>query len=1219
MRKIMLCIGLLCFGMITRGQTSYEYAYWWDNNMATGRMLTTQGDSWQTDVDVSYLSDGLHSMHIQVCDTVGVWSSPVTRYFVKQGNAASGMTYRYWFDNDNTTIVTSDTELAWLDVNALDDGLHMLHVMAEGTAATPTLSYQFLKIPQTDGVEYLHCLCYLDGEIYCQEKVSSSGGIIHWEFDVSKLSQGIHNIQIQVITPSGAATSFYDAMFIRTTTEAEMASMKCFYTIDNAESYIEAGTYANGTYHFNLDVSTLDDGLHQIAYMLVGDNGVATKMCSALFTKIPVGGNGIAKYEYWLNDNDAGKCVVEFEQHLPSYQLIALLPVESVPIRSSLFHFEVDEEKGPMVYAKNEFHIRFYDAAGRLGYATKEYIDLDVSKKITDITPLERNSRITVISPEENGMAWFELNAETGDSLTFKTDRSCSLHVYSPSGKEVYAASGHEVLTFNGCYALEDGTYYVVLHDVADKTVNNFTLEYTHIAKFALIDYTPQRSANVGDVFIELVGNGFQFLESIKLSNGINVVEVCKKNILDKAHARLWLKLEDADVGFYDLILTFVEKGSMEQVVVDNAFKMENPIYGDISYIVSTERTLQMPYPVKITVKNNGNVPYWGIPMNIAYDNPNKIEAVFFNNFQILLSDSASNAGITVSYDVDDLAELGVPGCFLPLIIPSLSAYEEFELELGFVASGHTKFKVYAWGGEPWSETPIFEIPTSYVQRRTMFKSHDDDRPVFDDGFEASKDALENVATAKSFFSSIPASVGVNLAQTYAGVATAIGGIQLGLIETGRSQERNNYEDNYHYEEYAAPYLPQYKNNVLSPADIAEHAFPSIWGPIGEWFYDLGTQGFPKPQANPIETLVPGDPNDIIGYSAESGSKYLKEGLVDVGYTIQFENDPDIATAAAHKIVVKDTLDGDLFDLSTFAATGVLLGDKRLELNGEKSFVKTIDLRTRINVIAEVSLDYDEAQGIATWTIRSLDPMTMEETLDYMQGVLPINYDGNGQGELYFNIKLRKGLSDGTEIPNRASIVFDFEEAIITPTWVNTIDNTLPSSDIISIEELNDTTVRIHWAGEDTGSDIYKYALYVQEGKDGEWSRMVSDTTGVYCDYRYYRDIDYGFCVLATDSAGNVESTEWVRKAEFMREYIAGDADRSGTVNLLDINMTLSHILGNEVSGCDMLQMDANRDGSINVLDINAMLQIILNADGEGAALRKRNNGVIRIINTKVL
>ena len=79
------------------------------------------------------------------------------------------------------------------------------------------------------------------------------------------------------------------------------------------------------------------------------------------------------------------------------------------------------------------------------------------------------------------------------------------------------------------------------------------------------------------------------------------------------------------------------------------------------------------------------------------------------------------------------------------------------------------------------------------------------------------------------------------------------------------------------------------------------------------------------------------------------------------------------------------------------------------------------------------------------------------------------------------------------------------------------------------------------------------------------------------------------------------------------------DADRSGTVNLLDLNLTLSHILGNEVGGCDMLQMDANGDGSINVLDINAILQIILDADGEGAAQRKRDSGVIRIINTKVI
>ena len=107
MRKIMLCLCLLCIGTIAKGQTSYEYVYWLDNDMASGRMSVTSGNSWQTDVDVACLSDGLHSLHIQVrnTDSVDVWSAPVTRYFIKQTSHSEEMTYRYWFDNDNATMV----------------------------------------------------------------------------------------------------------------------------------------------------------------------------------------------------------------------------------------------------------------------------------------------------------------------------------------------------------------------------------------------------------------------------------------------------------------------------------------------------------------------------------------------------------------------------------------------------------------------------------------------------------------------------------------------------------------------------------------------------------------------------------------------------------------------------------------------------------------------------------------------------------------------------------------------------------------------------------------------------------------------------------------------------------------------------------------------------------------------------------------------------------
>lgn len=1217
MRKIMLCISLLCFGMIARGQTSYEYAYWWDNNEATGRILTTQGDSWQTDVDVSYLSDGLHSMHIQVCDTAGVWSSPVTRYFVKQSDAASGMTYRYWFDNDNTTMVTSETELAWIDVSALDDGLHMLHVMAEGTAATPTLSYQFLKIPQTDGVEYLHCLCYLDGEIYCQEKVSSSGGIIHWEFDVSKLSQGMHNIQVQVVTPSGAATSFYDAMFIRTTTEAEMASMKCFYTIDNAESYIEAGTYANGTYHFDLDVSALDDGLHQIAYMLVGDNGVSTKVNSAFFMKTPLCGNGITQYWYWLNDDDAHKTVVQLAERTNPLQLVGLLPVESVPIRSSCFHFEVDEEKGPMLYAKNEFHVRFYDATGRLVDATKPYLDYNVSEKVANIARLE--STQTMPKPAENEIKWYKFDAEVGDSIAFKTDKACSIDVFAASGDKIYAASGSDAVNYGGGVMQEDGTYYVALHDVTTTKGADIALDFFHMGKFVVLQHSPKNIGVAPSVMrMELFGNGYQHLKKVELTRGSTMLVPDSVNVRGRTDAELLFILEHGNYerGAYALNLYFDDGEESEVVTIEDAIEFEEPVWGDVEISFTDKRALALPYPVGINVTNTGNVAYSLVPLYFAYDNVNRIQHVDFLDFGIGASKELFDAGYSPTCYTNNLFGKGIPGAVAATLITYLSPGETVSITPGFSGSGHTRFTLSAWTGTPWSMMTNDAVAArgSYARTRNVPNS----TSCMPDPCEYLSLIDDDAADTGNMTECSCALAMANI-KIFANSFLAIGG--------RRNRQLNRY--------YASAFealgkdfrYPEYE--LESPGDIIWGLLEHCLGDLGERLStlrevqdmqdDAAEEDCPDREDYPVEILTPGDPNDIIGFKSVAGSKFVPSDIKNTHYTIRFENAPEIATTSAHVITVRDTLDGRYLDLSTFSPTSVCIGDRMLELDGEKSFTKTLDMRTRINAIAEISLDYDEAQGIAVWTIRSLDPMTMEETWGYMQGVLPVNSDGNGEGQISFDIKLREGLVDGTQISNRASIVFDNEAAIMTPTWTNTIDDTKPTSEFVNIVEVNDTVIQLNWQGSDDASELWKYTLAVQVGKDGKWSEFLTDTLATSCMLHYQRDIDYGFCVLATDSAGNVESTEWVRKAEFMREYIAGDADRSGTVNLLDINLTLSHILGNEVSGCDMLQMDANRDGSINVLDINAMLQIILNADGEGAALRKRNNGVIRIINTKVL
>ena len=170
----------------------------------------------------------------------------------------------------------------------------------------------------------------------------------------------------------------------------------------------------------------------------------------------------------------------------------------------------------------------------------------------------------------------------------------------------------------------------------------------------------------------------------------------------------------------------------------------------------------------------------------------------------------------------------------------------------------------------------------------------------------------------------------------------------------------------------------------------------------------------------------------------------MRQEIQKLDYEIEFENDTTLANAAAHTIVVTDTLDATRFDLSSFAARNVTIGSRKMELHGEQSFIYTMDMRPEIDVVAQVQLEYAAATGIARWTMTSLDPMTMEPTTDPYQGILPVNYFGTGVGTVDYSINLKEKFADGTDITNRACIVFDYEKPIMTPKWLNTVDAVSP-------------------------------------------------------------------------------------------------------------------------------------------------------------------------------
>lgn len=1217
MRRYTLFLLLLCMHCIARGQTGFDYRYWFDNDYSTVRQGHSETDKWQVDADMDGLSESLHSIHLQVIDSKGVESAPITRHFYRI-IAPESATYRCWVDDDPTTMTTGKYTGApvMVDISQISEGYHVMRVQIEDVTPSAVVSRPFVKIPQTEGVEYLKCLCVVDDVFYKEENVTSAGGIINWNFDVSSLQQGFHRMQVQVITPSGAATSTYNAFFLRTTTDTEMADMKCVYAIDGNEFNTEAGRMSNGAFHCDLDVAHLSDGLHRIAYMLTNGKGVETKVQTQFFVKTPLGGNGITQYQYWLNDNDDNKQTITLAERQDPFSLISLIPVESQPIRSSCFEFRI-EEGAPMLYAKNNFHIRFYDVSGRFTDASKQYVDERVSEAITNIEPIFSDVTKHINSPEENTIKWFSMEAVRGDSLAIKSDNACTLQLFSPSGKEVYNVNGPNSIAFGGVHAEEDGTYYMAVHDVTARNTSIMNVDYKHIDKYAVLSYTPDSIGTMtGYIEVALNGNGYDKLQGAILCMNNNMIDADSIEIISKSRSILRFKLwGDEEHGEYNLKLRFQDNAEFDSIIVNNAITFVEEEMGEIKVDVISHRVVGYPYPVSIKVTNTGNVSMMYVPFKIACTfNLLSWEATASPGQSAWASMQPMNFSLAFDADYDpdkneyyapynpytlsyDLFGTGLPGMVVNMFIPILGPHETKEFIVGFIGSGHAKFNLYAWTGVPMNsnyddtdeETNIYSI-WKYVKEYQKWKAEHQEQSLAPLRRRAPLDHLNHLNNL------FDVSDQINERASFAGRSAVAAGLGIGGYENGlRLQGIHAYTDNdYFAKDVLADYESDVRQNIPTPGQIA-----GILG-MPDWLQALlGLQerqascGNPMPQAHGIEIWAPGDPNDLIGYTSESGSKFMREEIGTIPYTIEFENDPEIANASAHTIIVTDTLDAELFDLSTFEPTSVKIGNVIMNLDGEKQFTRSMDLRPSIDVIAEVSLDYNEAKGIALWTITSLDPMSMEPTQDAMQGALPVNINGNGMGEVSFNIKLKQKLTHEQSVSNRAAIVFDKEAVIMTPTWTNTVDAVAPTSVITDVSMASASTAAITVSAIDELSKPWKYDVYQRLQDSEEWTRAaVNIPVDSVVIIPVGNSKTYEYFVLATDSAGNVEVKEPQCEFRFTTSMLKGDINSDGEVTAQDASLVQQLVAG-KITLVDESIADVNNDGKVDAQDASLIQQYV--------------------------
>jgi hypothetical protein len=275
-----------------------------------------------------------------------------------------------------------------------------------------------------------------------------------------------------------------------------------------------------------------------------------------------------------------------------------------------------------------------------------------------------------------------------------------------------------------------------------------------------------------------------------------------------------------------------------------------------------------------------------------------------------------------------------------------------------------------------------------------------------------------------------------------------------------------------------------------------------------------------------LATRFSGDPNDKVGPHGYGAKHHIRPGDIPMPYTINFENMPT-ASAPAHDVRITDQLDASRLDLSTLSLGPVYFGDRIVSPPpGAQSWTDSIDLRPAKNAIVTINAHLNRETGLLTWEFSTTDPATGGQTDDVDAGFLPPNTNPpNGQGGVSFTVQQKAKLKHKSRISNAATIVFDTNAPIVTPTFTNTIDTSRPTSKIRSIKRKRRSCrkMTVRWSGKDKGAGVASYEIYVARGK-GKF-KLWRRTRRRAATYTAPGRGVYRFRAVATDGAGNVQKS----------------------------------------------------------------------------------------------
>ena len=273
--------------------TMAERVCWIDNDPST---LTSIGSSVAT-VDVTSLAAGPHTLTMQVKDSEGRWSVPVTKIFVKPHatqKAAAIAERQYWIDNDPSGRNALGESVATVDIASLPLGMHSLTMRVRddgGMWSVPVTKFFVVKRAKVKATEIVVRKFWIDNDAATRTDLDPSVAAV----DISSLSVGMHSLTMHVQDNAGVWSLPVTKFFIKPADAGdELKIVRYMYWFDDDAEHAQVTEPATSQGIVDVDVSALATGEHTI-YWRVGDSrGVfSQEVGSSLFRyTVPASGYG---------------------------------------------------------------------------------------------------------------------------------------------------------------------------------------------------------------------------------------------------------------------------------------------------------------------------------------------------------------------------------------------------------------------------------------------------------------------------------------------------------------------------------------------------------------------------------------------------------------------------------------------------------------------------------------------------------------------------------------------------------------------------------------------------------------------------------------------------------------------------------------------------------------------------------------------------------------